>query len=158
MKNPENPRGLVEIKTIGVEKARELRDLGIETASKMDVSGFLVVFSRTGMQECSEATGKATPLNVHVALDKIKTVLAVRRSTRLQRKRMEGKGQSRDDFADQLGSLFGGGVAVFEDEGLTQFVGAMAFSGGTPEQDEEICKIAVEKSGLYTDLSENNAK
>lgn len=147
--------GLVEIKTIGVEKAIELRDLGIETAKGIGVSGFLAVFSRTGMQECSQAMDKATPLNVQIALDKIKTVLAVRRSTSLQRKRMEESGQSRDDFAGQLGSLFDGGVAIFADEDHTQFVGAIGFSGGTPEQDEEICKKAVEKSGLYTDLPKN---
>jgi len=65
---------------------------------------------------------------------------------------MQEKGQSREDFAGQLGSLFGGGVALFEDEERTVFVGALAFSGGT-EEDEQICDHAAVTSELFTDVS-----
>jgi len=144
---------VVEIESINVEGAVALREAGIEIAREMGVSGFLTVYSRTGMEETSQAIGAATPLNVEIARAKIRTVLAVRRSTSLQRERMEERGQSREDFGGQLGSLFSGGIAIFADEERTRFIGAMAFSGGTPEQDEEICRKAVEKIGLFTDVS-----
>lgn len=152
-RNVGQDRGLVEIKTIGAEKALELRDLGIETAREMGISGFLTVHNFMGMQECAQVVGgKAIPQNVAVALDKIKSVIATRRSTSVQRERMKANNYPREDFANQLGSLFSGGVAIFADEELKEFVGAMAFSGGLPEQDEELCRRVVEKAGLYTDL------
>ncbi len=144
---------LTEIKTLNTEGAVALREAGLEIAKSMGVSGFLAVYSRTGMEECSQAIGPSvTPTNVEVAKAKIKTVLAMRRSSRLQRERMEEKEQSREDFGDQIGSLFGGGVAVFADTELQEFVGAVAFSGGTQEEDEEIGRQAVEKSGFFTDV------
>lgn len=143
----------VELLAINVEGAVALRNVGVEIAREMGIPGFLAVYGRTGMEETTQAVATATPLNVDIARAKIKTVLAVRRSTRLQAERMKEKGQAREDFGGQLGSLFGGGVAIFADEKKTEFVGAMAFSGGTPQQDEEICRRAVEKVGLYTDVS-----
>lgn len=147
-------RGLIELKTIGVGKAVEMREKAIFAANTLGVSGYFVVVSRTGMIETSQAIGsKATPTNVEVAMAKIKTVLAMRRSTRLQKERMSEKGQSREDFGGTIGSLFGGGVALFEDEARTIFVGASAFSGGTEEQDEHICDHSAVTSGLFTDVS-----
>lgn len=147
-------KGLVELKTIGVEKAVEMRENAIFAATTRKISGYFVVVSRTGMVETSQAIGsKATPANVEIAMAKIKTVLAMRRSSRLQKERMLEKGQSREDFAGQLGSLFGGGVALFEDEARTVFVGAAAFSGGSEEEDEQICDHAAVTSGLFTDVS-----
>lgn len=146
-------QGLVELRSIGIEKAKELRDKGIETARQMNVSGFLVVYSRTEMQECSEAVGPgAKSFYVKVAGEKIKTVLATRRSTSVQGERMKTLGQRIEDFGNLLGTTIAGGVAIFSDETHTDFVGAIAFSGGLPEQDEAICRTAVETSGLYTDL------
>ena len=142
----------VEIRSINEDGAIRLRDEGLAVAREMGVPGFLAVYSRTGMEETTQVQGAATLLNVEVARAKIKTVLAVRRSSRLQRERMAEKGQTREDFGGQLGSLFGGGIALFADEARTQFIGAMAFSGGTQEEDEEICRRAVERIGLYTDV------
>lgn len=142
-----------EIKTINVAGALALRKSAIEMAQQMGVSGFLTVYSRTGMEETSQAMESATPLNVKVAKDKIKTVLAFRRSSRVQRERMEEKDQLREDYGGQLGSLFGGGVAIFADEAQTEFIGAIAFSGGTQEEDEEICRRAVEVVGFFTDAT-----
>lgn len=59
------------------------------------------------------------------------------------------KGQDRFDFAGQIGSLFGGGIAVFYQG---EFVGAFAFSGGTQSQDDEIGVKSVETIGFETDL------
>lgn len=152
MERPKPEGAVVELKSIGVEGAVALREFALEAAQEMGVSGFIVVYSRTGMQETSQALGSASPLSVEVANAKAKTVLAVRRSTSVQRDRMKEKDQSREDFGEQLGSLFGGGIAIFVDKEKTQFVGAIAFSGGTEEQDEEICRQAVEKIGLFTDV------
>lgn len=141
------------VRTINTLAAKEMLRYAESFAPKIGeegVSGFAVVYSRTGMQEASLTVGdRATPLNVAVALDKIKTVLATRRSTTVQRERMELKKQNRDDFAGQLGSLFGGGIAIFRDG---EFVGAFAFSGGTQEQDDEIGVRSVLSCGFETDL------
>ena len=144
---------VTELKSINVEGAVILRESALKKATLFELNGFLVVYSRTGMQETSQAIGAASPLNVKIAEAKIKTVLAVRRSSSIQRDRMKAKGQTRGDFGGQLGSLFGGGVAIFADKELSQFIGAVAFSGGTEEEDEFICRKAVEEAGLFTDLS-----
>ena len=148
-----NRRIVKENLSINVEGAVALREAGIEKARAMGISGFLTIVNDTGMEQASQVVGlTANPLTVEIARAKIKTVLAVHRSTSLQRRRMIEMGQSIDLFAGQLGTLFSGGVAAFADEALTQFVGAMAFSGATQEQDEEICRTAIERIGLYTDL------
>lgn len=143
---------LIERRTITPEAAILLRERGLDKAREIGVSGFLMVFDAQGVQLTSQGVGEHTHLSVEIATAKAKTVLAMNRSTRVQRERMKSKSQNREDFGGQIGSLFGGGVAIFADEAKTGFVGAMAFSGGTEEQDEEICAIAITSLGLYTDL------
>jgi len=145
------PEGIELVPNLSIAKAVELRDLGVKTSKALGIGGFLVVVDTLGMQKASEATG-GTSLNVDVALAKIKTVLAVRQSSSLRAARMREKGQTSEDFGGRIGSLFGGGVAIFADPDHEVFVGAVAFSGGTQEQDEKICRRTVEESGLYTDL------
>lgn len=156
----ERPRrgDIVETRrTLSIQGGILLRENGIVAASQIGAvgtSGFLTVFNIEGLELSSQAIGATvSPTNVEVARAKIKTVLAMRRSTRLQRERMVERGQVREDFGGKLGSLFGGGVAVFADKDLREFVGAMAFSGGTQEEDEEICRRAIKESGLFTDVS-----
>jgi uncharacterized protein GlcG (DUF336 family) len=140
------------VPTLNSHAAKRMLEHAEGVAEKMSISGFFVVFSRTGMQEASLAIGdKGTPLNVSVALDKIKTVLATRCSTSVQRRLMKQEGLDRADLAGQLGSLLSGGVAVFQNG---QFIGAIAFSGAPQEVDEECCVRIVEAAGLETDIQE----
>ena len=145
---------VTQLETINQNGAKKLIEEAEKVASSLrGLSCFVMVFSRTGMQERSAAIGDgATPMNVEVARDKIKTVLAVRRSTTLQRERMKEKGQVREDFAGQLGSLFSGGVAILQNG---QFIGAMACSsvGGSPEVDDAICRTSILATGFETDLT-----
>lgn len=142
-----------EIKKLSQAGAVHLRESGLELARQMELSGFLTVFSVNGMEECSQAIGEsATPTHVEIAKAKIKTVLATHRSSSVQRARMQNMGQTREDLGNQIGSLLGGGVAIFADEKLTEFVGAIAFSGGTQDQDEAIARQAAESSGFFTDI------
>jgi len=151
--NEPGKKYLTEERSINIEGAIALREAVIKIAQKMGISGFLTIFGRNGIEQTSQVIGaSAMRISIEVARARIKTVLAVRRSTNLQRERMKEKNQSREDFAGQLGSLFGGGVAIFADVAHTEFIGAMAFGGGTEEQDEEICRKAIEKVGLYTDV------
>jgi len=70
-----NGEGLVEIKTIGVEKAIEMQENAIFAAKTRKISGYFVAVSRTEMIETSQAIGStATPTNVDIAMAKIKTV------------------------------------------------------------------------------------
>ena len=146
---------LRQIQTIGVETALVLSKEAISTAFEGRVSGIVMVYGSDRTLLVAQAVGsKGTPTNVAVAMSKIKTVLNTRRSTRKQREFMEQEVRHRDDYADCLGSLLGGGVAIYdkppEEEG--EFVGAIAFSGGTPTQDEEICVKAVMAVRLYVDI------
>ena len=144
---------LSELRTLSAEGAIALREAALENARENGVEGFLIIFDARGLQLTSEGLGRYNETNIVIALAKAKTVLSIHRSTSVQRERMESKGQKREDFGDRIGSLFGGGVAVFADEAKIEFVGAMAFSGGTEEQDENICRTAVDSLGLYTDLT-----
>lgn len=147
-------RGLIELRSLDTGISLDILNYGVEKATEMGVSGFMVVYSRTGMQECSLAVGTmARPMHAQVALLKIKTVLATRCSTSVQKQKMEDAGQRLEDFGDILGTTIPGGVAVFSDKEAADFVGAIAFSGGKPEQDEVICREAVDIAGFYSDLS-----
>jgi len=113
---------------------------GIQFRTK--VSGYFTVFSQTGMQEAALAVGDdVTPLNVSIALDKIKTVLATQRSTRQHRQKMIEEGLDRSDFAGEIGSLLPGGVALYYNN---KFVGAIAFSSNSLVDEEEFCLKVLE--------------
>lgn len=153
-------QGLVEVRILGIEKAIEIRDRGIEIARAMGISGFLVIYGRDEMQLTSQAVGKAArPMFVNIALQKIETVLAARKSVSRQNETMQGRRQERHHLGDAIGTLLEGGVAIFSDEDHTDFVGAIAFSGGMAiEEDQEICRLAVEQAGLFTDLGTSEAE
>lgn len=120
---------LVTFRTIGTDLALQMQEAAV--AAAMNVSGFVVVFSRTGMQECSRAVGRyAKPLNVRVALAKIETVLVRRQSTSVWRRMVEEERIRPEDYAGAIETLFCGGLAIFADDKCREFVGAIAFSGG----------------------------
>lgn len=140
-----------EFKTLQPDGAALIRAKGAEAVRDMGLAGgFLVIIGATGLQLTSEAYGNARPSHVQVALDKAKTVINYRRSSRGMGEYMEEKGISKDDLAGQVGSVLGGGVPVFADPELTVFLAAAAYSGGTTVQDEEISVRAVEAAGFYT--------
>ncbi len=155
MTERENQRAtLTETTVLHTYGAAMLREAALTHASVINVNGFVVIYDGFGLQLNSEVFGSATKQNVSLAEAKAKTVLATQRSSSVQRDRMKERGQTVDDFGGTLGSLFGGGVAIFADREKSKFVGAVAFSGGTQEEDEEICRRAVEEVGLFTDLPE----
>lgn len=138
--------------TLTAESAIRLKDYAIIRAGNDGVKGFVAVYGSDGTQLTSEVVGGANKINVAITEAKAQSVLATKRSTSAQRNRMAEKGQNYDYFAGQLGSLFGGGLPIFADHNLTQFVGAIAFSGGTEDQDEKICLDAIDTIELYTDV------
>lgn len=145
--------GVSEMLTLNLDGAIAIQEAGIELATQMGIGGFIAVYSRTGLQECSQAVGSGTPRNVDMTTLKIRTVLNFRRSTSEVERMLRENGYSREDYGEQIGTLLAGGVAIFADPGLQTFLGGAVFSGGKPDQDEEILRSAIEKSGLYTDLS-----
>lgn len=155
--NPDRARSAEQyvgnIRTINADGAAAIRRHGVGFAREMGISaGVLTVYGSTGLSLATEVIGMPKLSNVEIAEDKIRTVLATRRSTRMQSEEMERRGFKREDYAGQLGSLFSGGVAIFEDADRAVFIGAAAFSGGKPEQDEDIVRAAVERIGLFTDI------
>lgn len=144
--------GLLTLKTIGTDLALKLQEEAVKAANGLGVSGFIVVYSRTGMQECSRAVGpNAKPLGVQIALAKIDTVLIRRESTGVWQRKIAKEGTRPENYAGAVKTLFGGGLAIFADEERKEFVGAIAFSGGEEWQDIEICWTAIHRVGLYTD-------
>ena len=143
------------IPTLNVEGAKVIAAASIVTAVELRVYGSILILSITGMQEYSQAFGaSARPAHVDIAGAKATTVLNMRRSTRRLAEWLgaERVGARPEDFAGQIKSLLSGGVAIFADEAQSQFVGAAAFSGGSPEQDEYICLRGVYMAGLFSDI------
>jgi uncharacterized protein GlcG (DUF336 family) len=156
--NPDRAREIERLtnerRVLGHEAGRLMRDKGLEAAQELGVSGGIVVIvDREGLLLTAESYGTARPSHAAVALDKTKTVLNYRMSSRGFGERMVELGLSRDDLAEQVGSLAGGGVGVWADPDYKEFVGAAAFSGGTTTQDEAIAVLAVERAGLYTKIT-----
>lgn len=148
-------KALKTTRSLTGDAAYSLLAVAPEVADRAGLSGVYAVADGNGMLLGLLAIGeKPTPTNVAVVLDKIKTVVATHRSSRLQAERMKKNNQSPSDFGGALGSLFGGGVALFADKEKTEFVGAHAFSGGTPFEDEDFCLDAIRSSDLtlYSDV------
>jgi uncharacterized protein GlcG (DUF336 family) len=143
---------LVTLRTIGIKVAKEMIAEVARVATGMKVSGYTVVYSLTGMQEGSMAVGPgAKPLNVRIAMAKVETVFNLRQSTGVKARYIEKENIYPENYAEAIKTLFGGGLAIFADKDLKEFVGAIAFSGGKQEEDIVICQAAIQKVGLFTD-------
>lgn len=142
------------VETLNPEGAKVIRERGIEVAREMGVAGgFLVIVGVSRLQLTSEAFGNARPSHVKVALDKAKTVLNYKMSSRGFGERMVEIGLTEAQLAGQVGSTAGGGVPVFLDPECRIFLGAVAFSGGTTIQDEAVSVEAVLRTGFYTRIT-----
>lgn len=146
-------KGLLTIRTIGIDLALDMLNVAVAAAeTDMNVSGFVIIYSSTGMQLCSQVVGPdAKQMAVRIALAKIETVLNRRESTGIWNEKIMAKHTRPENYAGAVKTLFGGGLAIFADEAHTEFVGAIAFSGGEEWQDINICQSAIESVGLYTD-------
>lgn len=145
-------RGLVVIETIGVEKALEMQRSAVAEAELLRISGYLEICDVLGVRLVARVVRQANLIGCRIAEAKIQTVLSLHQSTSLRRARIEQNNYNVYDFGGMIGSTFGGGVAIFKDRELKTFLGAIAFSGGEPKEDEQICRVAVERVGLYTDV------
>lgn len=138
------------------DTAVQIREHAIELANRRSLSGFLTIYTANNMELTSQLVGdprKVKPVHADTARSKIQTVVNHGLSTSLRRARIYEKGQNRDDFSG-LGSLFGGGVAILNPDIRQELIGAIAFSGGTEQEDEDLCRAALWKTGgLATDLS-----
>jgi uncharacterized protein GlcG (DUF336 family) len=143
--------------TLSVRKALDIRDLAISIADEHRLIGSIVVAGSL-YEICGQLTDdEADPGTLLIARGKIQTVVNSRRSSSIQRDRIIEKHYRPEDFMGRMGSLFGGGVAIFADEQLRRFVGAAAFSGGDWTEDEELARQAIVESGLFTDLEPSDA-
>lgn len=153
---------MAELKTIRMLSPRMGEDLcrhAINAAEDLDVSGFVVVFDATLLQLASQAVGDGVSrLNVVLAMAKAQTVLNMHRSTSRQRGRLQEMNLQPGAFAGQIRTTLWGGVAIFADKKCTEFVGAIAFSGGNQEQDEHICTAAVALcANVFVDVGHEGA-
>ncbi len=138
--------GLISELNLSVGKAVEMRDNAL--MFNVGLTGFIAIADRKGMLLSAQVTGDGlSDMNVPLAFAKLRIVIAARRSSRLQIEKMTKAGINLANYAD-----LGGGVAIFADKDRREFVGAVAFSGGSEEQDEQICVNAIETSGLFTDI------
>lgn len=122
------------------EGAQVIADGSLHAAQELGVHGVLVIASREDLVLVSRAAGDlARPFHEQMARVKKNAVLAMRRSTRRLGDWLRDEQLKLEDFAGLITTSLPGGVAVFADSDLEVFIGATAFSGGTPEQDEYIC-------------------
>lgn len=143
-----------ERKVLGHEAGRLMRDRGLEAALELRVSGgIIVIVDREGLLLTAESYGTARPPHKKVAEAKVKTVLNYRMSSRGFGEKMVELGLTEAQLAKQVGSTAGGGVPVFADPEFKDFIGAVAFSGGTTVQDEAVSVLAVERAGFYTKIT-----
>lgn len=145
----------IERKFISIEQGEVLVDRQITKAKELRIfGGVALAMDPTRLVLAYKAYGTATENNTVLAGLKAETVLNMRRTTSIQNARNESRGLSWQDFPGRMKTSLLGGVAIFSHEWRypENFAGVIAFSGGTPQQDEEIGRAAAWKQGLYSDL------
>lgn len=151
-------RGVLVRFELSGAKAQEICATAAGIAGEMNATGCIIVCGLTRKRKLAfQAIGEPN-LDISffrkVASSKLKTVYAFHQSTSITQANMQRDHESPADYGNAVGSTFAGGVAIFADEEHTQFIGAIAFSGGPQKQDEEICRQAIKQVGFYTDLPE----
>jgi uncharacterized protein GlcG (DUF336 family) len=150
-------KGLVTGNSISPKLAQDMVDVAYRVAIDERISGFVVITNAGGMILAIQAVGNPiTPNNLKVAIAKAETVFGRRQSTQvfkdlLKEKNVSGKDVQIGDYAGAVKTRFGGGLAVFSDSGCADFVGVIAFSGGSEEQDRAVCQEAIRFFNLFTD-------
>lgn len=140
--------------TLSGEGAQAIAKASLLAAQELGVYGYLVVASREDLVLVSRAEGDlARPFHDQMARVKKNAVLAMRRSTRRIGEWLKYDDFDLEDFAGLIATSLPGGVAVFADSILEVFIGAVAFSGGSPVEDEYICLRGVSSIKAFSDIS-----
>lgn len=144
----------IERSSLSPEAARLIKDKGLEIARGKGISGgVMAVMDREHLLLTLESYGTARPSHPPVAVDKAHTVVNYQTSSRGMGERMVELGLNKDDLAGQVKSTAGGGVGIWKDPEYKIFLGATAFSGGTPDQDEDVSYEAVQAAGFYSRIT-----
>ena len=138
--------------TLSPIKAWQIRREGLKIAKEMGIEqGAIRIGGRHKLIRFQGNYGDAAPAYRKIAGKKLTLVLDWRRSVSLQQERMASRGQHISDLGGIVPINVIGGVAIRDRKG--RFLGGASFSGGKPEQDQEVVRRAIEKVGLQTDLS-----
>lgn len=149
----------IERRPISPEAARLIIEKGLEIAKGKGIAGgVMVVMDREHLLLSLQSYGNARPSHPRVAMAKAETVVNYQTSSRGMGERMDELDLDRDDLAGEVRSTAAGGVGVWDDLGFKVFTGATAFSGGTPEQDEEVSYEAVLAAGFNTRITPKPVK
>lgn len=144
--------GLITLKSISPDAANRMVQFALAKAKGLGVKKIAIgIMGIEGFMLASATGGGVTPNNDLAMRNKLETVIATRRSIHKQIRHMEKKGINPANYGEAIKTLFIGGLAVYADEGLTQFVGAIAASGGTSKQDVEIAFAGVDNLSYHTD-------
>lgn len=144
--------GLVTLKSISPAAANRMVQFALAKAVELKLSKIAIgVMGIEGFMLASVTGGGVTPNNDIALRNKLETVIATRRSIHKQISHMKEKKIDPANYGDAIKTLFIGGLAVYADVELTQFVGAIAASGGTSMQDVLVAVNGVDNMSYYTD-------
>ena len=144
--------GLVLLLSISPDTAEQMVKVAKEKAEELSLKK--IAIGVMGMERfllASASGGGVTPNNVDTVERKLDTVMNTRRSIHVQKAYMEREKIRPSNYGLSIRTLFDGGLAVFADPELTQFVGAIAASGGSGWEDARCCVAGLESVGLFTD-------
>lgn len=146
------------LRTLSPDQAWRLVMLIRKAVLDRGLSGCIRVTDSTGFNLVLLATGEEPNIrHSNVGNSQIRTVIGVRRSTRVIKEEMQDRRLRPADFGPSVVGLTIGGVAIFADPELREFIGAVSFVSGTNDWvNEAICVEAVTQIGLYTDLISQN--
>lgn len=143
--------------TINPVGGRKIVEKGMITAHHIGVRGVMVVVSREGLTVGYDVNhgldNEARPFHEKMARKKVEAVQAMNMSTRKIEEWMGKNHRRPEHFAELIPTTLGGGVVIFADRDLKKPVGAVAFSGGEPEEDEIICIDGIWHAHFYSDIS-----
>ena len=134
--------------TVRLETAQEIARVALAEGEKQGLSAMCVVVTDPGGHIRLAMRGDAQGIfGVDTALGKARTALGFNRSSWLLSKTfVDPCGVAALNGATNGAFLPLGGGVVIQQDGVT--VGAAAISGGMPEVDDTIIRVAVERAGL----------
>lgn len=144
---------VVEMQSVSPEAALTMVTHGIKKAMELGCKkGHIVIYGREQFPLASASLGPVTRSNTLVANAKARTVLNSTRDTHHQAEYMRHEEIDPNDYAGGIETKFGGGLTIFADDDCQVWVGSVAFSGGSEDEDIEVCRAAAQGANLFTRL------
>lgn len=139
-----------------LEEAKKILAAAQNAARKINKPITVVVVDTGGFAITTERMDGARPLTTSIALAKAYTAAIMQRPTQM----LKGWSKTQPEFFAQV-SRMGHQPIVATDGGVTikkngELLGGLGISGGTGEEDQEICEAALAETGYELEFKEWN--